>query len=417
MRRLLLALLAASLPLSAQVISGGGSGNATALQGAPVAPTAPASGNCLVFTTSWGPGSCAGTASANWSALVSGTNTTGAFVLGSGASLTVTGTGTIAATSVPAAGLGAGTISNATTGNAATASACASTNGCWPDSATAIDGLAPFTFAVQASQLPALTGDVTSSAGSAATTVVRVNGAAVPASAPFLVSNASSQLGTGTTLGTANGGTGATSLAGANIPVQTGAITTGHCVEWASGTSITDAGAACGSGGGTNLPIYAQTTVAAGDTTSVDATAFTDGSYTWAANQFCSGGVGQVYHLRAAALLTTSTADNFGLTVWIGGTEVAGGNGMYTVSGISGDPLVMDVNVTCVSTGSSGSIEVSWDQLVPTGPSANSGSTIQVNPPNTATITVNTTSSVALQVKSRINGTGSETLRQTILEY
>lgn len=48
----------------------------------------------------------------------------------------------------------------------------------------------------------------------------------------------------------ANGGTAATTLAGAAIPVFTGGITTGHCVEWASSSSIEDAGAACGSGGG-----------------------------------------------------------------------------------------------------------------------------------------------------------------------
>lgn len=50
------------------------------------------------------------------------------------------------------------------------------------------------------------------------------------------------------TLATGRGGTGASSLAGANIPIQSGTITTGDCVKWASGTSITDAGAACGTG-------------------------------------------------------------------------------------------------------------------------------------------------------------------------
>jgi len=53
-------------------------------------------------------------------------------VVGTGASIATSGSGTIAATTVPAAGLGAGTISNATSGNAATATACASTDGCWP---------------------------------------------------------------------------------------------------------------------------------------------------------------------------------------------------------------------------------------------------------------------------------------------
>lgn len=51
----------------------------------------------------------------------------------------------------------------------------------------------------------------------------------------------------------ANGGTGAATLAGANLPVFTGTITTGDCVKWASGTSITDAGSTCGSGGGAGV--------------------------------------------------------------------------------------------------------------------------------------------------------------------
>lgn len=62
------------------------------------------------------------------------------------------------------------------------------------------------------------------------------------------------------TLPIGNGGTGATTLAGANIPVQTGAITSGHCVQWASGTTIGDAGSACGGGGGSGtIPVNAQT--------------------------------------------------------------------------------------------------------------------------------------------------------------
>lgn len=48
----------------------------------------------------------------------------------------------------------------------------------------------------------------------------------------------------------AGGGTGAASLAAANIPVQSGAITSGDCVKWLNATTIGDAGAACGTGGG-----------------------------------------------------------------------------------------------------------------------------------------------------------------------
>ncbi|MGH9519703.1 MAG: hypothetical protein ACRD2D_08630, partial [Terriglobales bacterium] len=46
--------------------------------------------------------------------------------------------------------------------------------------------------------------------------------------------------------------TGAATLAGAALPVFSGTIATGDCVKWASATSITDAGAACGSGGGSS---------------------------------------------------------------------------------------------------------------------------------------------------------------------
>ncbi|MGH9479702.1 MAG: hypothetical protein ACRD1A_10760, partial [Terriglobales bacterium] len=134
--------------LGAQTIGGGGSGNATAIQGTPVEAVTPSDGTCLVYSAAsarWQPSSCSGTASTAWSALTPGTNTAGAFLFGTGASLATSGTGTIIATSVPASGL------------------------------------------------PALTGDVTSSAGSAATTVVKVNGGSVPASAAVLATNSSSQ--------------------------------------------------------------------------------------------------------------------------------------------------------------------------------------------------------------------------------
>ncbi|HVB40172.1 MAG TPA: hypothetical protein VNE83_04690 [Terriglobales bacterium] len=171
----------ALLPATAQQVGGGGGGssNAKKLQGVAIAVTAPSSGNCLVFTTTWGPGSCAGVASTNWSALVSGTNTTGAFLVGTGASLAATGTGTIAATS------------------ASTATACASTDGCWPKNGaygTPASLVLTNAAGLPCGALPALTGDVTTSAGSCAATVAKVNGASVPASALAVGTNASGQL-------------------------------------------------------------------------------------------------------------------------------------------------------------------------------------------------------------------------------
>jgi collagen type VII alpha len=55
---------------------------------------------------------------------------------------------------------------------------------------------------LQAAQEPAHTGDATNTAGSLALSVVKVNGAAIPASAPALASNSSNQLIAATTTGT-----------------------------------------------------------------------------------------------------------------------------------------------------------------------------------------------------------------------
>lgn len=63
-----------------------------------------ANGNVVDAGAPCGSGS-GGSGSSAWSSLTPGTNTAGAFVLGSGASLTTSGTGTIAATSVPASGV------------------------------------------------------------------------------------------------------------------------------------------------------------------------------------------------------------------------------------------------------------------------------------------------------------------------
>ena len=56
------------------------------------------------------------------------------------------------------------------------------------------------------------------------------------------------------------GGTGAASLSSASIPVFTGAITAGHCVQFATTTTISDSGNPCGTGsGGGNLTIGSST--------------------------------------------------------------------------------------------------------------------------------------------------------------
>lgn len=74
------------------------------------ATAAGTSGNCAKWDVSGniadaGAPCGSGTGSATWATLTGGTNSGSAFVLGSGASLSATGTGTIAATNVPASGL------------------------------------------------------------------------------------------------------------------------------------------------------------------------------------------------------------------------------------------------------------------------------------------------------------------------
>jgi hypothetical protein len=65
------------------------------------------------------------------------------------------------------------------------------------------------------------------------------------------------QLGLSGTLSAAGGGTGATSLAGASIPTYTGTITPGHCVGWASTSTLNDAGAC---GGATTVQLQSVST-------------------------------------------------------------------------------------------------------------------------------------------------------------
>jgi hypothetical protein len=107
-------------------------------------------------------GNCGSGGSNAFSALTSSTNVTAAMVVGTGASLNVSGSGTIRATSMPTTGL-TGTIA--------------------------------------ATNFPALTGDVTNTSGSLATTVGQVNGGAIPASSTVVGTNSSRQFTAAATTG------------------------------------------------------------------------------------------------------------------------------------------------------------------------------------------------------------------------
>jgi hypothetical protein len=188
-----------------------------------------------------------------FSALTSATNTTAAMLVGTGATLGTTGTGTITAnavassltslpnvtsvngTTIPAsASLAALAVPNtwsaaqtfpasdilikgSSTGTTALATANASTSNFTATFPAATDTVVELAATqtltnksiaatevnsgtLAAAQMPALTGDVTTTSGTVATTVVKVNGGAVPTSAAVVSTNSSGQLTAATTV-------------------------------------------------------------------------------------------------------------------------------------------------------------------------------------------------------------------------
>ena len=126
----LLALAATLSPLFAwgQVSIGGG---ISAPYVPPFIITSPTTGQCLVYNGSkWANASCGGGGGTAFSALTSGTNTAAAMLVGSGASLAATGSGTITATAAPASGVtGTLAVTNGGTGEAGTITGIVKANG------------------------------------------------------------------------------------------------------------------------------------------------------------------------------------------------------------------------------------------------------------------------------------------------
>lgn len=169
------------------------------------------SGDCLTnngTTIAWG--ACGG----SFSLITPGTNTSGAMFIGTGASFGPTGSGTVTANAYSGATTGSGSVVLATSPTLVTPALGTPASGVGTN-LTGIPLGTGVTGTLLAAQEPAHTGDMTNTAGSLATTVGKVNGGAIPASAALLASNSSNQIIAATTpVSVANGGTGIGTLTG-----------------------------------------------------------------------------------------------------------------------------------------------------------------------------------------------------------
>ena len=170
-------------------------------------------------------------------------------------------------------------------------------------------------------------------------------------------------------LSVANGGIGATSLAAANIVTQTGAITAGNCVKWQTTTSITDAGATCGSGTGgvtsvglsggttgltvTGSPITTSGTMTLGGTLAIANGGTGSGTLAGANIAVFSG---TITAGNCVKWLTTTTVTDAGSACGTGG---GGGAAIFTHTLTAGTSATLLVNST------SPAIDVNYE--TPTG--------------------------------------------------
>jgi hypothetical protein len=134
--------------------------------------------------------------------------------------------------------------------------------------------------------------------------------------------------------GTAANAPAFSTLASLNVPTQTGAITTGDCVKWASATSVTDAGAACGGGSGTNiLNIQAAASAVTSAGSGTPTVLYT---YTLPGNTIAAGACVRVTAAWQHTTGTTSTA----YYVYFGGVQIPSGQGSATSAFSTGEWLL-----------------------------------------------------------------------------
>lgn len=112
-------------------------------------------------------------------------------------------------------------------------------------------------------------------------------------------------------LGIANGGTGATSFIGASLPVFSGLVTSGNCVQWAATGILVDSGSGCGSGGSNAFSaITSATNSSAAMVVGSGASMATSGGGTIAATSVTGLSVASGKTLTASNTLTLAGTDS-----------------------------------------------------------------------------------------------------------
>jgi hypothetical protein len=331
-------------------------------------------------------GSACGSGSSNppFNTLTSGTNTTAAMVVGSGANLSATGSGTISATNTTAVNSGA-IAANVTVlatnsssqlvaatyqGNGAKAQLSTGTtvvNDCvkFDANGNTVDagspcgsvGAAPFNIITSGTNTTAAmvvgSGSSMTASGTGsivATNTTGVNGAAVPATATALASNASHQIVAASLHGN-----------GANVQLETGTTTSGHCAQFDANGNVVDAGGVCGGTGSVAFSaITSGTNTTGAMLVGTGASLAATGSGTITATN-TTGVNGAVVPTSAKVVASNGSSQLIAATLQGNGTKVQLSTGTTTTNDCAkfdANGNVIDAGVTCGTGSTFGFINV-----------------------------------------------------------
>lgn len=210
----------------------------------------------------------------------------------------------------------------------------------------------------------------------------------VSATAPIVLNGTTGNI-TATTMGTAPG----TKLVTTSLA---GDPTVDNCVKWIAGGILGDAAAACGSGGaaGNNSALFTATGDATVSNSAAEATIIGSGvgSKTTAANYFAAG---TSLLVRSSGYLSTpAVPDSLTIKIKAGSTVV--GTATFTLPlNLANQVFTIESLITCRTAGATGTFMLN-DIIITTN--ATLAATISAKALNTATVTLDTTGTLAWDV-------------------